>query len=50
MAEFRSQVFVFRNKNLENKEKIDSIDLVPGDLIEVPEGEKMPCDAILLNG
>lgn len=50
MAEFKAQVFVFRDHNLNNKLKIDAEDLVPGDLIEVPEGEKMPCDAILLNG
>ena len=31
-------------------EDIWSDDLVPGDIIEVPEGVKMPCDAILLSG
>jgi len=50
MAEFKSQVFVYRDHNMENKLKIDSIELVPGDIMEVPEGEIMPCDAILLNG
>jgi cation-transporting ATPase 13A3/4/5 len=50
MAEFKSYVFVYRNQNLHNKLKIDSLELVPGDIIEVPEDENMPCDAILLNG
>lgn len=30
--------------------QIESKELVPGDVILVPEGYKMPCDAILLNG
>jgi len=50
MAEFKSQVYVYRDHNLDNKLKIDAVELVPGDIIEVPEGENMPCDAILLNG
>ena len=29
---------------------INSSEIVPGDIIYVPEGSKMPCDAILLNG
>ena len=29
---------------------IDSSELVPGDTFEIPDGELMPCDAILLNG
>lgn len=35
--------------NAENIE-IESKRIVPGDIIYVPEGYKMPCDAILLNG
>ena len=31
-------------------EEINSNDIVPGDTILVPEGYKMPCDAILLSG
>ena len=30
--------------------KVNSSELVPGDILLVPEGYKMPCDAILLNG
>ena len=29
---------------------IDSADLVPGDVIEIPENTAMPCDMILLTG
>lgn len=29
---------------------IDSEDLVPGDLIEIPENQTLPCDIILRNG
>lgn len=32
------------------KKKISSLDLVPGDIIEIPDNEAMPCDIILLNG
>lgn len=39
------------SENLEQKKQIlSSFDLVPGDVIEVPENELMPCDIILLNG
>lgn len=31
-------------------DEINSNDIVPGDTILVPEGSRMPCDAILLNG
>jgi len=30
--------------------KVSSLDLVPGDILEIPEGCLMPCDAILLSG
>lgn len=32
------------------KTVVSSFDLVPGDVVEVPENEVMPCDLILLNG
>lgn len=39
------------NKSInENSSTISSLDLVPGDIIEIPEHEYMPCDIILLNG
>lgn len=31
-------------------EDIDSSELVPGDVFEVPEGKKLPCDALMLSG
>jgi cation-transporting ATPase 13A3/4/5 len=30
--------------------KINSAELVPGDVIEIPEDKAMPCDLILLTG
>lgn len=39
------------SENLEQKKQVlSSFDLIPGDVIEVPENELMPCDIILLNG
>lgn len=35
---------------MEKKQILSSFELVPGDVIEVPENELMPCDIILLNG
>lgn len=35
---------------LQKKLTTSSFDLVPGDVIEIPENELMPCDIILLNG
>lgn len=32
------------------KMSCNSSELAPGDLMEIPEGKAMPCDAILLNG
>ena len=32
------------------KKQISSLDLVPGDIIEIPDNSIMPCDLILLNG
>ena len=33
-----------------HKKKMSSLDLLPGDLIEIPENSIMPCDIIILNG
>ena len=39
------------SENLEQKKQVlSSFNLIPGDVIEVPENELMPCDIILLNG
>jgi len=29
---------------------IDSVDLIPGDIVEIPENCIMPCDFVLLSG
>ena len=51
---YTCKVTVYRKKS-ENEEvspiKIDSSDLVPGDLYEIPEdGKYLPCDTVLING
>lgn len=61
MSQFSIKVNVFRclpknpiktpiNDLAKYKQTIDSEDLVPGDLIQIPENETIPCDIILLNG
>lgn len=65
MSSFEIEVNVYRNlpkeilldrdtaykvNILNYKQKISSHDLVPGDLIEIPEDNLMPADIILLNG
>lgn len=66
MSFFSCQVNIFRgvhnlfslktdkadiNPEINNcKKSIRSLDLVPGDLIEIPENSIMPCDIIILNG
>lgn len=51
MSYYEIPVHVFRiTKGERQKMIISSSELVPGDLIEIPEGVSMPCDAILLNG
>jgi len=47
MAFFKTKVKALRQGVWE---LIESVELVPGDVIEIPEGDKMPCDAILLSG
>lgn len=39
-----------KNANEFELREVDSLDLVPGDVIEVPEGKMLPCDLILLSG
>lgn len=47
MANYSVPIYVFRDGRwIEIKSQF----LVPGDLIEVPQQVKMPCDAILIEG
>jgi cation-transporting ATPase 13A2 len=41
---------VMRSENENNLTEIDSSNLVPGDVIEIPENCIMPCDVTLLTG
>jgi len=47
MAFYTCNVNVCRNGNFF---RVDSDELVPGDVIEIPEGVNMPCDVALLSG
>lgn len=51
MSYYEIPVNVFRVINGQTQKiNISSAELIPGDLLEVPENVMMPCDAILLNG
>lgn len=51
MSYYEITVNVYRKSGGKRlKVAINSSELVPGDLVEIPEGKNMPCDAILLNG
>ncbi len=50
MAHYSCPVKVMRSGNEEELVPMMSTDLVPGDVIEVPEMLSMPCDLILLTG
>ena len=47
MAFYECKVTAIRGGD---KYKVSSTELVPGDMIEIPEDTKMPCDAVLLSG
>lgn len=38
------------SNNVEGLKEIDSSDLVPGDIVKVPQGRPLPCDLVLLTG
>ncbi|EGR27385.1 hypothetical protein IMG5_196550, partial [Ichthyophthirius multifiliis] len=39
------------SENIKSKKQtISSLELVPGDIMEIPDGQIMPCDLIMLNG
>ena len=50
MAKYSCEINVMRGADENNLIEMNSSDLVPGDVIEVPENRIMPCDAILLTG
>ena len=51
MAHYVCDVDVKRKEDdLITKKKIESLDLVPGDVIKIPEGTVLPCDLILISG
>ena len=50
MAHYTCQVRVMRNCNENELTEMPSDNLVPGDVIEIPENCSMPCDLILLTG
>ena len=52
MAHYETEVYLRRIDAEDDKEYVveNSNKIVPGDIILVKEGSKMPCDAILLEG
>lgn len=50
MAHYSCPVSVMRSGNENELQIIESVDLVPGDVIEIPEMCNMPCDLVLLTG
>lgn len=50
MASYSCPVNVMREGDENNLKSIDSSELVPGDVIEIPENTSMPCDLALLTG
>lgn len=50
MANYICKVHVMRSGDENQLTEIDSSDLVPGDVIEIPENTAMPCDLVLLTG
>lgn len=50
MATYSCPVKVMRDANENNLIEVDSTELVPGDVIEIPEQLSMPCDIALLTG
>ena len=50
MAHYTCKVKVMRNGDENELTEMESDNLVPGDVVEVPENAVMPCDMILLTG
>jgi len=50
MAFYSCNVNVMRSSSEKFLTEVDSTELVPGDIIEIPEMKNMPCDLVLLTG
>lgn len=50
MADYSCSVKVMRNGDESILVELNSKELVPGDVIEIPENCTMPCDVVLLTG
>jgi cation-transporting P-type ATPase 13A2 len=50
MAYYSCEVNVMKKSDEKNLMTMDSVHLVPGDVIEVPENCSIPCDLVLLTG
>lgn len=50
MAKYSCPINVMRTEDENQLMEMNSSELVPGDVIEVPENCVMPCDVILLTG
>ena len=50
MAYYSCPVNVMKTEDEKNLTQIDSVELVPGDVIEIPENDSLPCDLCLLTG
>ena len=50
MAKYSCEVNVMRSGDENILTPMDSSNLVPGDVIEIPENTAMPCDLVLLTG
>ena len=50
MAYYSCPVNVMRSADENELASTDSTTLVPGDVIEIPQGSVMPCDLVLLTG
>ena len=48
MARYQCQVKIMQPNN--SAREVDSTELVPGDVVQVPEGSSLPCDLVLLTG
>lgn len=50
MADYSCSVKTMRNGDEQILVELNSKELVPGDVIEIPESRIMPCDVVLLTG